>query len=184
STQINTVFNQYLPNDSLGVNGDTTIWDARIYTTEYMATYKNLASNVGKPRSQEREYHFAAITNYDFTRGRLKDFGIGGAVRWESKAAIGFLAGAPETSGAFTGAVLTLDNNKPVYDKARAYFDLSASYRLKFYGNKIQSKIQLNVQDALENGRLQAIAVNPDGNPYAYRIVDPRRFVLSMTFDL
>lgn len=184
STQINTVFNQYLPNASLGVNGDTTIWDARIYTTEYMATYKNLASNVGKPRSQEREYHFAAITNYDFTRGRLKDFGIGGAVRWESKAAIGFLAGAPETSGAFTGAVLTLDNNKPVYDKARAYFDLSASYRLKFYGNKIQSKIQLNVQDALENGRLQAIAVNPDGNPYAYRIVDPRRFVLSMTFDL
>ena len=184
STQINTVFNQYLPNASQGVNTDTTIWANRMYTTEYQATYKNLASNVGKPRAQEREYHFAAVTNYDFTRGLLKNFNVGGAVRWESKAAIGFLAGPAETSGPFQGAVLTLDNNKPIYDKARAYFDFSAGYRFKFFGDKIQSKLQLNIQDAFENGRLQAVAVNPDGRPYAYRIVDPRRFVLSMSFDL
>ena len=105
-------------------------------------------------------------------------------MRWESRAAIGFLAGAPETSGAFQGAVLTLDNNKPIYEKARAYFDFSAGYRFRFYGDKIRTKVQLNIQDAFENGRLQAVAVNPDGRPYAYRIIDPRRFVLSMTFDL
>ena len=184
STQINTVFNQYLPNASQGINTDTTIWANRMYTTEYQATYKNLASNVGKPRAQEREYHFATVTNYDFTRGLLKNFNVGGAVRWESKAAIGFLAGPAETSGPFQGAVLTLDNDKPIYDKARAYFDFSAGYRFKFYGDRIQSKLQLNIQDAFENGRLQAVAVNPDGRPYAYRIVDPRRFVLSMSFDL
>lgn len=184
STQINTVFNTYLPNASLGQNTDSTIWANRLYTTEYMATYKNLASNVGKPRSQEREYHMAFVTNYDFTEGKLKNFNVGGAMRWESKAAIGFLAGAPETSGAFQGAVLTLDNNKPVYDQARAYFDFSAGYRFKFAGDRIHSKVQLNIQDAFENGRLQAIAVNPDGLPYAYRIVDPRRFVLSMSFDM
>lgn len=184
SNQISTVFNQYLPNASLGQNTDGTIWANRLYTTEYIATYQNLASNVGKPRSQQREYRFAGITNYDFTRGPLKNFNVGGAVRWESKAAIGFLAGPAETSGPFQGAVLTLDNNKPVYDKARAYFDFSAGYRFKFFKDKIQSKLQLNIQDAFENGRLQAVAVNPDGRPYAYRIVDPRRFVLTMTFDL
>jgi outer membrane receptor protein involved in Fe transport len=184
STPINTVFNTYLPNASQGVNNDSTIWANRLYTSEFIATYKNLASNVGKPRSQEREYHFAAVTNYDFTRGPLKNFNIGGAVRLESKAAIGFLAGPAETSGAFTGAVLELDSNKPVYDKARSYFDFSAGYRLKFFRDKISTKIQLNIQDAFENGRLQAVAVNPDGRPYAYRIVDPRRFVLSMSFDL
>jgi len=184
STQINTVFNTYLPNASQGQNTDTTIWANRMYTTEYQATYKNLASNVGKPRSQQREYHFAAVTNYDFTEGRLKNISVGGAMRWESRAAIGFLAGAPETSGAFQGAVLTLDNDKPVFDKARAYFDLSAGYRLKFHGDKMQTKVQLNIQDAFENGRLQAVAVNPDGKPYAYRIVDPRKFVLSVRFDL
>ena len=35
STQINTVFNQYLPNASQGLNADTTIWANRMYTTEY-----------------------------------------------------------------------------------------------------------------------------------------------------
>jgi hypothetical protein len=35
-----------------------------------------------------------------------------------------------------------------------------------------------------ESGRLQPIAVNPDGVPYAYRIIDPRQFILSASFDL
>ena len=56
--------------------------------------------------------------------------------------------------------------------------------RQKLFRDKIQTKIQLNVQDAFEGGRLQAIAVNPDGRPYAYRIIDPRKFVLSVRFDL
>ena len=114
----------------------------------------------------------------------MKNFNIGGAVRWESQASIGFLAGAPETSGPFTGAVLKLDNEKPIYDESRSYFDFSAGYRFKLYGGRIESKLQLNIQNAFEGGRLQAIAVNPDGKPYAYRIVDPRRFVLSMSFSL
>ncbi len=184
STPINSVFNTLLPNASQGQNNDSTIWANRLYTNEFIATYKNLAANVGKRRTQEREYRFAAVTNYDFTRGPLKNFSVGGAARWESEAAIGYLAGKPETSGAFTGAILELDVNKPVFDKANAYFDFSASYRVKLFRDKITTKIQLNVLDAFEGGRLQAIAVNPDGKPFAYRVVDPRRFVLSMSFDL
>ena len=30
----------------------------------------------------------------------------------------------------------------------------------------------------------QAFVFNPDGTPWNYRIVDPRRFILSATFDL
>ena len=36
----------------------------------------------------------------------------------------------------------------------------------------------------IENGRLQAITVNPDGQPSSYRIIDPRQFILTATFDL
>jgi len=61
------------------VNNDTTIWADRLYTTEYIATYKNLASNVGKPRTQAREYHFAAVTNYDFSGSPL--FSVGKALK-------------------------------------------------------------------------------------------------------
>ena len=45
-------------------------------------------------------------------------------------------------------------------------------------------RLQLNVTNVLEDGRLQAVAVNPDGAPWAFRIVDPRQFILTATFDL
>ena len=73
---------------------------------------------------------------------------------------------------------------KPVWEKARAYFDLSAGYRFKYLGDKIRGKVQFNIKNAFENGRLQPIAINPDGRPYAYRIIDPRQFILSTSFDL
>ena len=44
--------------------------------------------------------------------------------------------------------------------------------------------MQLNVRDVLENGRLQKVAINPAGSTYAYRIIDPRQFILSTSFDL
>ena len=67
---------------------------------------------------------------------------------------------------------------------ARFYFDLSAGYRFRFYGEKIRARVQLNIKDVFEKGRLQPVAVNPDGNYFAYRIIDPRRFTLSTSFDL
>ena len=43
---------------------------------------------------------------------------------------------------------------------------------------------QFNVRNLQEGGRLQAIGVDPDGTPKTYRIVDPRQFILTATFDL
>jgi outer membrane receptor protein involved in Fe transport len=146
--------------------------------------YWAAATNAGRPRTQMREYRFAGISSYDFTEGTLKGVTVGGALRWESKASIGFLAGPAETSGPYQGAVLFLDNNKPVWDPARAYLDLSASYRFKLFNDKIRTRAALNVKNVTESGRLQPIAINPDGTPYAYRIVDPRQFIFSMSFEL
>ncbi len=165
------------------VGGETRTPQTR-WITDQFGAYWAASTNVGRPRTQIREYRFTGITNYDFTEGRLKNFNVGGAVRWESKASIGFLAGAPETSGPFRGAVLFLDTSKPVWDKARFYTDLSAGYRFKLFGDKVRTKVQLNVKNAFEGGRLQPIAINPDGQPYAYRIIDPRQFILSASFDL
>jgi hypothetical protein len=50
--------------------------------------------------------------------------------------------------------------------------------------DRVRAKVQLNVRDVLENGRLQKVAINPDGSTYAYRIIDPRQFILSTSFDL
>jgi len=44
--------------------------------------------------------------------------------------------------------------------------------------------LQLNVRNLQEGGRLQAISAYPNGRPGAFRIVDPRQFILTATFDL
>lgn len=43
--------------------------------------------------------------------------------------------------------------------------------------------LQFNVRNAFENGRLQTITVNPNGHPDAFRIIDPRQFIISTTLD-
>ena len=153
------------------------------YLKSLLSPYLAGVSNEGKPRTQVRKYRWATVTNYDFTEGRLKNFNIGGAVRWEDKASIGFAGKAPATSGNFAGAILELDKDKPFWDKARFYVDLSAGYRFRV-GDSIRAKAQLNIRDAFEDGRLQRVAVNPDGSTYAYRIINPRQFLLSLTFDM
>jgi outer membrane receptor protein involved in Fe transport len=163
--------------------GDTRTPETRYLADQY-GPYWAAATNAGRPRSQIREYRFTGLTNYDFTSGMFKNFNVGGAVRWESKASIGFGAAPAETTGPYSGTVLFLDTNKPYWDKARYYFDLSAGYEFKLWGDKIRAKVQLNIRDVLEDGRLQAVGVNPDGQPYAYRIINPRQFILSTTFDL
>jgi len=42
----------------------------------------------------------------------------------------------------------------------------------------------LNIRNATESGHLQGVAINPDGKFYSYRIIDPRQFIFTTTFDL
>jgi len=51
------------------------------------------------------------------------------------------------------------------------------------WSDKIRTKIQFNVTDALENGRLAPVFANYDGTPVAFRIVDERRWQLSAKFE-
>ena len=150
------------------------------FTGSINAPLKLAVANQNKPRSQVREWRFNSLTNYRFSTGRLKGLGVGGAVRWEDKAAIGFRGGAPDADG----IVRVYNANQPLFDKARYYIDFMSSYDLRFAQNKIRARVQLNIRNVLEKGRLQAIGVNPDGSPHTYRIIDPRQIILSTTFDL
>ena len=159
-------------------------WDANnnFALTQYLgsirAPYLFEVANDGKPRSQVREWRWNALTNYDFIEGPLTGWSVGGAVRWEDKAAIGFLGRPPED-----GVILELDPNKPVWDKARYHVDLTLAYRFRLANDRIRVRTQLNVRDAFEGGRLQAVAVDPLGRPTTFRIIDPRLFILSTTLE-
>jgi hypothetical protein len=82
-------------------------------------------------------------------------------------------------------AIITaLDPNRPVWDKAHLYIDLFTSYRTRIWSDKVGMTLQLNVRNVQENGRLQPVSAYPDGTPNALRIIDPRQFILTATFDL
>ena len=138
---------------------------------------------VGKSLPQIRQYHANLSTNY-YLRGLtqqrwLRNINVGGAVRWEDKGAIGYY-GVEK----LPAVISNLDRNNPVWDRSHLYVDLLAAYRTRIWANKIGLTVQLNVRNVQEGGRLQPISAFPDGTPNAYRIVDPRLFILTATFDL
>ncbi len=154
------------------------------FQTNVWSQYRLAVANAGKSRPQVREWRFTATTNYDLAgisdNRWVRNLSVGGALRWEDKAVIGYLAGAPDPDG----VIRTLDPNRPVYDKARTYADLNVGYNLRLFNDRVRTRLQLNVRNVLEDGRLQVVGVNPDGSAHTFRIVDPRQFILTATFDL
>jgi outer membrane receptor for ferric coprogen and ferric-rhodotorulic acid len=137
----------------------------------------------GQANPQTRRYNVRLSTNYrlaGITDQRiLKNFNVGGAVRWEDKGAIGFYG-----RQTLPAQITDLDVTRPIYDKAHTYVDLVVGYKVKMFGGKVPATFQLNVRNVTESGRLQPIAAYPDGTINTYRIIDPRQFILSATFDL
>ncbi|MBC7368143.1 MAG: TonB-dependent receptor [Undibacterium sp.] len=158
------------------------------YATFVDAPYRVIKQQEGKSKPSIRKYAFKLSTSYQLAgitdNKILKGFKIGGAVRWEDKGAIGYYGKNYAALIATNQPITELDPHNPVWDKAHWYFDAFLSYRTRLWKNRIGTTFQLNVRNLQEDGRLQAIGAFPDGKPNAYRIVDPRQFILSASFDL
>ncbi|MBI5766304.1 MAG: TonB-dependent receptor [Verrucomicrobia bacterium] len=130
-----------------------------------------------------RRWNVRASTRFDLrgiTEHRiLRNVSVGGALRWEDKGAIGYY-GIKDAAGVY----IALDRTNPIYNRAHTYIDLNARYRMKLWADKVSATLQLNVRNIQESGRLQPIGAYPDGTKNSYRIVDPRQFILTATFDL
>ena len=154
-----------------------------------MAVFRAL---IGRPLPQQREYSAKFTTRYNLAgisdNKILKNMSVGGSLRYSSKGAIGFY-GLGYTPGMDltlpANKILALDPNRPIYSKSEYYVDLFAAYKVKLFADKVRATFQFNVKNLQENGgRLQPTAAFFDGRPSTYRIVDPRQFILSVSFDL
>jgi hypothetical protein len=146
-----------------------------------LAVYRQLE---GRPRPQIRKYAAKFSTRYQlsgFTDHKiLKNVNVGGSVRWTDKGAIGFygVQSLPAT-------ITALNPNRPIYSPAQTYVDLFVGYTTRMFRDKVRTRFQLNVRNVQEDGGgLLATQAFPDGTPLAYRIVDPRQFILSASFEL
>ncbi len=130
----------------------------------------------------QRQYHGTLLTNYVFNRGKLKGFSVGGAESYESRASIGYFGKVGDPLNAPL-SISVADPTRPVYDNGNYYTDLWIAYSHKIFNGRIGWKLQLNANNITEDGHLEPTAVNFDGKPWAFRIVDSRSFVLTSTFN-
>lgn len=153
------------------------------FQTFVESPYAVIHAQEGKSKPSIRRYNYRISSNYrlgGISENRiLKNMSVGGALRWEDKGAIGYY-GVQKLPAVITA----LDPNNPIYDSSHTYVDAFVSYRTKLWKDKVGASFQLNVKNIQEGGRLQATSAFPDGTPSSLRIVDPRQFILSATFDL
>lgn len=153
------------------------------YLTNVYTPLKIAQALQGKSNTQVRKYRINSATNLRLSgltdHSLLKRFNVGGALRWEDKGSIGYhgVQQLPEI-------ITDLDPNRPIWDKAHLYVDAFVGYRTRLFADKVGLQLQLNVRNVTEGGRLQPILVEANGVPSAYRIIDPRLFILSATFSL
>ena len=154
------------------------------YISFVQTPYAVTQQKQGKANPQIARYSAKISTNYQLagvTENRvLKNFNVGGALRWSAPLAIDYYG--VQTLPAI---ITALDPNKPIYQKAQYHVDLLVGYRTKLFANRIPARFQFNVTD-VQYGHTQLLPINafPDGTPSAYRIMDPRKFILTATFDL
>lgn len=176
--------------------GNTRFWWNQLYTgatgTQTMednfiafvgAPYSAFRELEGKANPQTRRYNARISTKISLdgltSNKVLKKINVGGAIRWESKAAIGYY-GVQQLPAKIT----KLDTNRPIYDSGHTYVDAFITYKTKLWRDKVQATFQFNVRNLTESGGLRPVGVYPDGVVHTYRIVDPRQFMLQATFDL
>jgi outer membrane receptor protein involved in Fe transport len=136
----------------------------------------------GTRTDELRKWSFRAVTNYSFSDelfdGRLKGFGLGGAVRWAAAPLLGY-AGKTISVGGTTLAIS--DVTRPYYGDTEAIFDGWLSYS-RMLGPRINWKLQLNVRNLGVGNSLKPLAAWPDGTVVQWTLREPQRWTLTNTF--
>ena len=170
-----------------------TLWWTTLYggTETPFAYYRRVVANPlkvaqateGLARPQVRRYQGALTTNFRLAgltdRAIFKGLNVGGAVRYESKGAIGYW-GVQQ----LPAVIEDYDVNRPIWDKQHVYLDAFVGYRTRLWRGQVGTTFQLNVRNLQESGRLQPIAAYPTGVPNSFRIISPRQYFLSASFEM
>lgn len=125
-----------------------------------------------------RQWRVNAVSSYDFDRGFLRGVTVGGGLRWQDNVTIGF----PPVTVPNDPTQVSFDLSAPFQGGTEANVDLWVGYGRRFYRDKIDWRIQLNVTNVGKNNGLIAITAQPDGTPAGYRIAPRQEWTITNTF--
>jgi hypothetical protein len=137
----------------------------------------------GQRAPGQRRYRWSIMSNYRFDRGPLKGFDVGGVQRWEDKLILGYYGKATGADVANPTRLDASDITRPIWDDSNFYTDIWVGYVRRILDDKVRMRLQLNVANVFESGSLRPIGVDYLGTANAFRIIDPRKYTLTATFD-
>lgn len=147
-----------------------------VWLSESVAAVRGATALDNTVSNEQREWRYTFVSTYRFMEGGLRGFSVGGAARWESKAATGYVFQVEPETG-----VPIPDVNRPFFDDGLFSGDLWIGYE-KQLTDKINWQVQLNVRNAIGDNDDIPVKTNPDGQVAVIRIPNPRTIYLSNTF--
>jgi hypothetical protein len=143
--------------------------------------WAGLKSEQGSAVPELAKWRINLTTNYDFTSGIVRNFNVGGGLRYSSPIIIGFPpSGDPNGSPSQFGS----DLSHPIKGPAETYFDLWVGYHHKLT-NKLEWRIQLNADNVFKHNGLIPVTlqgpINGAETPATYRIAPVQTFTLTNT---
>ncbi len=122
-----------------------------------------------------RKQRFNLISNYTFTTGVLKNFGVGGSVRWADRILLGTgFKSSPQGD--------IPDYSVQYYGSQEVTYDAWFSYRRPNVFKNVNLDLQLNIRNIGVDKELIPTVAQPDGSIAQWRIAEPMTVTLSTKF--
>ncbi len=171
--------------DLIGPTSEGKTDSIRTRVVSLVQTLDVIKQSEGQRTEQQRDWRVNFLTRYSFSEGALKGAFVGAGYRWRSRAAIGYRAITVDTAYPFPGVPdqLTVPSvESPIYGSGYGDTELFFGYSRKL-GKKVTWKVQLNIRNVLDDDGLLGQRANTDGDVTVYTVPQPRRFILTNTFE-
>ncbi len=159
------------------MNDSPIIGDPSTFGSRYAGVLETMNSRLARDGTlslEQREWRINATTRYDFKEESfLNGLSVGGSVRYQSKAAVGYPLIRPD-------GILIPDLEGAFFGPAEINGDLMASYTRQLAGDKTW-KIQLNIRNAFGDDDPIPVTINPDGFVAVYRNPNPGEVTITNT---
>ncbi len=130
----------------------------------------------GKVSTALAKWSANLVTNYRFDQdSNLKGFAVGGSARYRQGATIGY----PDIE---VDGIVRSDLDNPFTGPDLINVGAHASYSKRLFDNKVDWKIQLNIQNLWGDNEISAIRTNPNGQVAAFRVGRESFLQLTNTF--
>jgi outer membrane receptor protein involved in Fe transport len=146
----------------------------QVYNADVLGPFVTYQAASGQPSQQLHKWKATLVTNYSFTSGAMKGFGIGTGLRYFDKTIIGNPAIYSLVNGSET--VTGLDLAHPYTYPGQTTVEAWATYSRKVYNDKYILSFRFEVENLQTSGGYTPVNANSDGTHQLFTISQPRTY--------